>query len=1096
MGVAVFLRSITFMSKFFRRIAPFASLVMIQPLAGDGNAAGQGPVQADLDITAWLGRVDLLSPEVEEELKLPPLPVIPEDSDIQVPGEQSIDPGMPEDVGEDVVDGSGILPNFSAGDGPGEVEGSVFDAGGNGISGVIITLPDNGGFQVRTDQDGNFRITGLPADGITAEFLKSSYVTKLDVLQVKEEGVTKVRIPMELKPVELADGEYLLEGQEVILDYEEEAVGGIGIATDTGPGLAGGGLSKEFLSKSGASDAAGAVGKISGANVVGGKFVVVRGLGDRYNNTTLNGGIVPSPETSRKAVQLDLFPSDALEGVAIKKTAAPNIPADFVGGVVQLQTLKESDEDFLSVQVKTKSHQATQDEGKFFTVNGLELSDDLKASNPVPLPTLRTTASGAVAQAERQAFFDAISFNPRKNSPELDREISASFSKNWDLSGNSKLSILGSISHTTEQRFQRTEQSRFQNAIPLTTGAPLSSLNPRFADLSTVRELGGRTLFDGLVGNFTQDAYTNSKELSMLLSGKLEIGENLEINGTFFNFRSGEATYTLIDNGVTNLADFDLGSQADALAREAIILDGRYAANSYRQIYDLLYRELQFGQIGGTYRFDDWREGAEIRWNAYDSQTSEESPRTYEVLGYFVRELGSNPNPISGVIIPNPANLANPNSSSLIQFRTADESSEYKVDGVLPLIEKTDETKFNLIGGYGQYERSRESNTKAAILASGGGLTTVQGAIDATDVLLNDGEIGRSNSLQSTPGFVPGSSGLGVTQSYLGANAIDSIYLGLDAGRGHWFMLGGFRMEKETRSFEIPGGRNGLTQTTVSDDLYPSLDFGRSFGDEKQLKAIFSYSETVVRPTFYEFIPARILDLSNQRVIVGNRDLRETRSQNFDFSLTWKKENNYAGINFFHKIIEDPIFTVNDPSGAADRTFVNLGETEVSGLELEGSYDLGAGFSVTGNVSFIKADSQPGQVRVNNQEFLGQIDRLEGQPDLLGNLILSWDNEDLGLSSNLIYNYTGEYLTVASLGFVGDPDSALPNEIRQPFLSLDWNISKKWLTSSADYTLKFQVKNILDSDVEVKYEGLASTLAPAQAYSPGREFSLSFEAEF
>jgi outer membrane receptor protein involved in Fe transport len=115
---------------------------------------------------------------------------------------------------------------------------------------------------------------------------------------------------------------------------------------------------------------------------------------------------------------------------------------------------------------------------------------------------------------------------------------------------------------------------------------------------------------------------------------------------------------------------------------------------------------------------------------------------------------------------------------------------------------------------------------------------------------------------------------------------------------------------------------------------------------------------------------------------------------------------------------------------------------------------------------------------------------------MLGNFILSWESEDIGLSTNLIYTYTGEYLTVASLGFVGQPDSALPNEIRKPFHSLDWNISKKWESSWADYKVKFQVRNILDSDVEVFYEGLASTIAPAEAVSPGREFGLSLEAKF
>ena len=141
------------MSKLYRRMAPFLSLVIIQPLAGDRTAVGSDP-----DITAWLGRVDLLSPELEKELELPELPLIPEDPIETSPDQMPADPTMPEEVPgeEEVVEGPGMLPGMSAGDGPGVVEGVVFDSDGNGVAGVIITLPENGGFQVRTESPLSF----------------------------------------------------------------------------------------------------------------------------------------------------------------------------------------------------------------------------------------------------------------------------------------------------------------------------------------------------------------------------------------------------------------------------------------------------------------------------------------------------------------------------------------------------------------------------------------------------------------------------------------------------------------------------------------------------------------------------------------------------------------------------------------------------------------------------------------------------------------------------------------------------------------------------------------------------------------------------
>ena len=1087
-----------------RRIAPVVVMVIVLPMFGSGQSSENGVLIEEDDILPLLGRSDLLpvlepqvseedEPSFESESEPEPEPIL------AVPEVEPVLPKLKEDEGvvlEEESSGTGVLPPVDAEVGPGVVEGVVFDADGNGVPGVIITLPEVSGFQVRTDEKGNFRISGLPATGVTAEFLKPAYLTKIDVLQIREEGVTKVRIPLELKPVELAEGEYLLEGQEVILDYQEEEAGPIGIVADAGPGLAGGGLSKEFLSKSGASDAAGAVGKISGANVVGGKFVVVRGLGDRYNNTTLNGGIVPSPETSRKAVQLDLFPSDVLEQVSIEKTSAPFLPAEFVGGLVQLQTLKEVEEDFFSVKYSTQYHQETMGNGEFFSVPGLEISSDLRPSDPVIEgdsildSTAFSRTTGPDALAARQRFLDLVKFRPERMSPEMDQSFGVGFGKKIELNGGSRLSLLGSFSYDSKQRFRRTQESNYNSRI--TSAAGRGELNPLFVNQSTLSvEPDGDRVFAGLDGNFERDAYTQTKEYGLLLGGNLEIGENLELGATFFLFRSGESQYSLIDNGLTAASDLDVTE--DSLAVGRIETEG-FRMNSYRQAYELKYRELEFFQFGGEWRLDDVREGAKIRWNAYRSGTLEQSPRSYELKGSFISELDE-ADPIEGISIPNIGNLRNPQSSDFIEYVTEDRSDEFKVDGTWPLLEKSESRQLNLLFGAGSYQRDRDSQLRSASIKAGGSLRQADDAIEASDRLRNDEEVGTDENPRRFDGFYAVASGTQATPEYSGRGELESTYVGLDAKWDSWFMLGGLRFEKETRSFDVPRDAFGALTNEV-DDVFPSLKIGRTFGIEDEFLVEFSYSESVVRPTFYEFIPARIIDLTNQSLVTGNRDLRESRSENFDFKFSWEKEQDFVGLNFFYKTIEDPIFTIVDPQlGGRARTFANLGETEVKGVELEASKQLGGGFSVTGNLSYILASPSPGQVPVGSQEFNATIDSLEGQPELLANLILSYENEDSGFSANLIYNFTGEYLTLASLRNVDDPGPGLPNEIRQPMHTLDFNLTKKWETDWADLKVKLSVKNILDSDVEVRYEG-AGDIAPASSYSPGKEFGISVEATF
>lgn len=99
-------------------------------------------------------------------------------------------------------------------------------------------------------------------------------------------------------------------------------------------------ISKEEISSGTASDAAGAVQKVTGVSIVDNGYVYVRGLGERYSSTMLNGSIIPTTEPEKRVVPLDLFPSQLIESVRILKTYTPDLPAEFSGGLVQMQTVE------------------------------------------------------------------------------------------------------------------------------------------------------------------------------------------------------------------------------------------------------------------------------------------------------------------------------------------------------------------------------------------------------------------------------------------------------------------------------------------------------------------------------------------------------------------------------------------------------------------------------------------------------------------------------------------------------------------------------------------------------------------------------------
>ncbi|MBI1187108.1 MAG: TonB-dependent receptor plug domain-containing protein [Alphaproteobacteria bacterium] len=112
-------------------------------------------------------------------------------------------------------------------------------------------------------------------------------------------------------------------------------------------------LSTEDLARQGDDNAAAALTRLTGLSVVSGRFVYVRGLGDRYSSALLNGSPLPSPEPLRRQVPLDLFPSNILDGATVQKTFSPNYPGEFGGGIIDLRTLRIPGEQFATLKVGT-----------------------------------------------------------------------------------------------------------------------------------------------------------------------------------------------------------------------------------------------------------------------------------------------------------------------------------------------------------------------------------------------------------------------------------------------------------------------------------------------------------------------------------------------------------------------------------------------------------------------------------------------------------------------------------------------------------------------------------------------------------------------
>jgi len=235
-------------------------------------------------------------------------------------------------------------PLEAMGQNPGRIVGRVIDAtSGAGLTNVSIEVVGTGTGTL-SGFEGRFVITNVPAGTVTVHAQSVGYGEKtITDIVVPAGGSVEQNISLDVAA-------FALEAIQVTSAAER---GSVNRALDTQRNAAGilNAISSEQISRSPDSDAAAAVQRVSGVTVQDGKFVFVRGLGERYTTTSLNGSRIPSPEPERKMVPLDLFPAGLLQQITTTKTFTPNLPGDFSGGQVDIRTREYPGERQLAVSV-------------------------------------------------------------------------------------------------------------------------------------------------------------------------------------------------------------------------------------------------------------------------------------------------------------------------------------------------------------------------------------------------------------------------------------------------------------------------------------------------------------------------------------------------------------------------------------------------------------------------------------------------------------------------------------------------------------------------------------------------------------------------
>ncbi len=231
--------------------------------------------------------------------------------------------------------------------GEGLLHGKVRSSeGGVAIGGARVFVRGTA-VDTRTDEAGNFTVKIPAGKEVSISVVHSAYSAQtIDGILVQN-GAT-VSKTIKLTPASMELEEFVVLAPKVqgsiadVMAEEKEAKAVVNI------------LSSEEMSKKGDSDAASAIKRVTGVTLIGGKDVYVRGLGGRYSNVEMNSLPLPSPDPTRRAVPLDIFPANVIGSMKIQKSGTADIPASFGGGYVDIRTKEKSIDDYIQISIGGK----------------------------------------------------------------------------------------------------------------------------------------------------------------------------------------------------------------------------------------------------------------------------------------------------------------------------------------------------------------------------------------------------------------------------------------------------------------------------------------------------------------------------------------------------------------------------------------------------------------------------------------------------------------------------------------------------------------------------------------------------------------------
>jgi TonB-dependent receptor len=885
------------------------------------------------------------------------------------------------------------------------IKGTILDdKTGKTIPGVDVNIV-NTKYATSTDFDGNFIIREVPLGTYEVQIATSSYKTKIiSEVIVKADEATTLTVSLEesknvLKEVVITRTRAKVESVKSLLLQQKNSAS----VSD--------GISAESIKRTPDKSTADVLKRISGASIQDNKFVIIRGLNDRYNTAILNGGTLPSSEPDRKAFSFDIFPSNMLDNLIITKTATPDLPGEFAGGVIQINTKAVPDKDFQSISIgsgyntittfktqKTYEGSPTDilgfDNGTRDLPKGFVSSDNFPTNNQEKLNLAKSLSYDWSINDSR--------FKPNTS-------LQYTLGRHYDIKGKD-FGMLFSFTHSISNNYNDTQRLDYDN-------------NPRV-----------------LQSNIDDRNYREQILMAGLANFSIKLNANNSIS--FKNIYSINSTDLVLER--TQLTDI---SQP-----ETIEADMRWFTSN--KIYS--------GQLNGDHYFESPK--LKLNWTGFYSNIDRSIPNLRRNVYQIANPKSTNPNdriPVAQIGI----STGSPTNGGQMFFSENKESIQgAKIDLSRKFNLGDDFTNEIKIGAFAQ-KRERDFFSRQLYFTTGGNHPLFD-----TDLLRLPNETIFS---QSNLGVIePGVYGFFLHEQtkpndeYKAGSNLYATYLMFDNKFKGFRLIWGARFENFVQTLNtMETAVKELNLNNRYNDFLPSANLIYAIDKKQNLR--LSFSKTLNRPEYRELAPFGFDDYETQLFTQGNTELKVSKIDNYDFRYEiYPGKGQLFSFSYFRKNFIDPIEVSRGENRSV--TYENAKSAKNSGFEFEFRTLLSSIFTsdkttifdditLFSNLAIIKSVAD-----VSNFEATANTQKeriLQGQSPYIINAGLQYQNSDNGWVFSANLNRAGDRLFIGQ----GAQLNADPELWEKARTFIDMQLAKTFLNKKFEF--KLNIQNVLAQDL-------------------------------